>query len=43
MQRRIDTLLKLEEETERVKGNFDLYQQIIKRWFDKTKVGGEEF
>ena len=42
MQRRIDTLLRLEEERERVKGKFDQYQQRIKSWFDQKKVGGEE-
>jgi len=33
----------LEEERESVKGKLDLSQQRIKRWFDNTKVGSEEF
>ena len=36
-------LLKLEEEREKCKRKFELYQQRIKMWFDKTKVDGEEF
>lgn len=43
IQRIINTLLKLEEERERVEGKFYLHQQRIKWWFDKTKAGSEEF
>jgi len=43
MQRRIDTLLKLEEEREKCKRKFEIYQHWIKIWFDKAKAAGEQF
>jgi len=43
MQRRIDILLKLEEERDKCKRKFELYEQQIKIWFDTKKYVGEEF
>ena len=43
LQARIDTLLKLEEQRQKAKDNFNQHQCIIKRWFDKRKCGTRKF
>ena len=43
LQNRINTLLKLEEERNKVKEKFHIHQQRIKRWFDKHVVGDKQF
>jgi hypothetical protein len=43
MQQRINTLLMLEEEREKVKSKFLAHQQIVKRWFDKHKAKEKNF
>jgi len=43
MQQRIDTLLMVEEEQEQDRKNFAAHQQMVKKWFDKHKVGDKKF
>jgi hypothetical protein len=43
IQKRIDTLLMMEEEREKEKSKFIAHQQIFKRWFDKNKVKENNF
>ena len=43
LQTQIDTLLKLKEERNKVKENFHIHQQRIKRWFDKHVAGDKQF
>ena len=43
LQARMDTLLKLEEQRQKGKDNFNQHQGIIKRWFDKRKSGTRNF
>ena len=43
LQTRIDTLLKLEEQRQKAKDNFNQHQGIIKIWFDKRKYGKRNF
>jgi hypothetical protein len=43
IQRRINTLLMLEEEREKAKSKFLAHQQIVKRWFDKHKAKENNF
>jgi hypothetical protein len=37
IQQRIDTLLMLDEEREKVKVKFTAHQQVVKTWFNKHK------
>ena len=43
MQQRIDALLMVEEERERSQKKFSIDQQLVKKWFDKHKVGDKKF
>jgi hypothetical protein len=43
MQQRIDTLLMVEEEREEARRIFASHQQIVKKWFDEHKAGGNNF
>ena len=43
LQTRIDTILKLKEERNKAKEKFHIYQQRIKRWFDKHVAGDKQF
>lgn len=43
VQRRMDTLHKLEEERMKAKENFTHHQNHIKRWFDKNYAGKASF
>jgi hypothetical protein len=43
LQKRIDTLLMLEEQREKAKQKFVAHQRIVKHWFDKHKVGNKDF
>jgi hypothetical protein len=42
IQRRINTLLNLEENCAKAKNKFETHQQIIKHWFDNKFVGQKE-
>lgn len=43
VKRRINTLLKLEEERLKAKERFVVHQTCVKRWFDKKSVGVKNF
>ena len=43
MEKRINTLLKLEEERDRSKQHFTKHQQIVKSWFDQSSSSNREF
>ena len=43
MEKRINTLLKLEEERDRPKQHFIKHQQIVKSWFDQSSSSNREF
>ena len=43
MEKRINTLLKLEEERDRSKQQFIKHQQIVKSWFDQSSSSNREF
>ena len=43
MEKRINTLLKLEEEREKSKQQFTKHQQIVKSWFDQSLSSNQEF
>ena len=43
MEKRINTLLKLEEEREKSKQHFTKHQQIVKSWFDQSFSSNQEF
>ena len=43
MEKRINTLLKLEEEREKSKQHFTKHQQIVKSWFDQSFSSNWEF
>ena len=43
MEKRVNTLLKLEEERNRSKQNFKKHQQIVKCWFDQSLSSNREF
>ena len=43
LQIRINTMLKLEEYRSKSNDRFKHRQEIVKRWFDKHKVGKKEF
>ena len=43
MEKRINTLLKLEEERDRSKQHFTKHQRIVKSWFDQSSSSNQEF
>ena len=43
IEKRINTLLKLEEERDRSKQHFTKHQQIVKSWFDQSFSSNREF
>ena len=43
MEKRINTLIKLEEERDRSKQHFIKHQQIVKSWFDQSSSSNREF
>ena len=43
MEKRINTLPKLEEEREKSKEHFTKHQQIVKSWFDQSFSSNREF
>ena len=43
MEKRINTLIKLEEEREKSKQHFTKHQQIVKSWFDQSFSSNREF
>ena len=43
MEKRINTLIKLEKEREKSKQHFTKHQQIVKSWFDQSFSSNQEF
>ena len=43
LQQRIDSLLKLEEDRERVKNKFYQHQQLVKKWVDEKSSSNRDF
>ena len=42
MEKRINTLIKLEEDREKSKQNFEKHQQIVKSWFEQALVSNRD-